>query len=221
MNVVAHLVVAGRVTGLDPDADEVFGAVLPDLASMAGLRIDRAQLPAGVAAGVAVHHRTDACFHGHPWFVAAMRDDAADLRRAGLPRGPSRASAHVGIELLLDGVLLDDSRVRGSVEAFVASLDVDRLGEGGVAHRAGWERLFARMGDGSLADAYGSAEAVADRVDHALARRPRLALDAIHRPTLVDQLASRQVDVHRVAAAVVDEVVEAVRRDSGSPGRAA
>jgi hypothetical protein len=221
MNVVAHLVVAGRVTGLDPGTDELLGAVLPDLASMAGQRVDRARLPAGVAAGVAVHHRTDQCFHGHPWFVAAVRHDVADLRRAGLPRGASRASAHAGIELLLDGVLLDDPIVRGSVEVFIASLDVDRLGEAGVVHRARWERLFVRMGEGSLADAYGSAESVADRLHHALAGRPRLAFDRAHRPALVDQLAARRVDVDRVAADLVDGVADAVLRDSGSPGRAA
>ncbi len=143
MNLVAHLVVAERLTGLGADADEMLGAVLPDLAPMAGLRFDKPALPEGVRAGVAIHHQTDARFHAHPRFVAAVRDDVAALLSAGVSRGASRASAHVGFELLLDGVLLEDDRVRASVGVLVDSLDVDRLGPLAPGEVDKWSRLFA------------------------------------------------------------------------------
>jgi hypothetical protein len=53
--------------------------------------------------------------------LGLMRELDARLDRLGCARGPRRAVAHVGIELLLDGVLLDDAAGRASYLAGVAT----------------------------------------------------------------------------------------------------
>ena len=92
MNVLGHTRVAlGR--GLDRPA-EVLGAVLPDLAPAAGVRLVRDRLDGPLAAGVRCHLDADAAFHAHPRFRAGTRALRADLTARGIPRGPARAVAH-------------------------------------------------------------------------------------------------------------------------------
>ena len=83
------------------------GAMLPDFASMS-----RAQLAgspdAEVTMGLALHHRTDKIFHQLAAVTAQMRELDVRLLAHGCARGPRRAVAHIGVELLLDGVLLDE-----------------------------------------------------------------------------------------------------------------
>jgi hypothetical protein len=69
MNFVAHAHVALRRAGTSWDV--AFGAVLPDLASMAGTRIDRSLLSPPVEEGVALHHRTDTVLQPHEYFTPA------------------------------------------------------------------------------------------------------------------------------------------------------
>src|SRR5687768_8762401 len=80
--------------------------MLPDLASMAGVRLDTTELPDDVAAGVRHHYAADAAFHGHESFIRLLRTVRTALADAGVARGPARAAAHVGVELALDGWLL-------------------------------------------------------------------------------------------------------------------
>ena len=63
---------------------------------------------AAIAAGVALHHATDGAFHELPAVTGLMRELDDRLAAAGCARGPRRAVAHIGVELLLDGVLVDD-----------------------------------------------------------------------------------------------------------------
>lgn len=217
---MAHLVVATTVTGAAPSSDIAIGAVLPDLASMAGARIDRARLPGPVAEGVLVHHRTDEAFHGHPWFVDALRNDVTVLEAAGLPRGAARASAHVGAELLLDGVLLEDDDVAVALGQAVDALDLAQLGDLDDQQRERWAMLFDRMRGGMSRSVYASPEAVAERLRHLLARRPRLSLPPSCEPALVDHLAWRRAKVVAIAPCLVADVTATVR-DSGSGGWAA
>lgn len=95
------------------DGGWLLGAMLPDFASMIGARLD-AQPNPRLAAGVAHHHATDAAFHHAPAVVGLMRDAEARLTARGVRRGPTRAVAHVGVELLLDGVLTRDAGYRAS-----------------------------------------------------------------------------------------------------------
>lgn len=102
-------------------AGTVLGAMLPDFATMAGLRLPASTDP-DVQAGIALHHATDAAFHTLPPVLALMRDLDARLAHLGCARGPRRAASHIGIELLLDGILVDDPSYR---DAYTRALHHD------------------------------------------------------------------------------------------------
>src|SRR5688572_23166915 len=84
------------------------GAMLPDFISM--LRLGRpAVLDEQVARGVSFHHLTDHAFHELDSFLRLSREAFAWLSEQRVPRGPARAVAHIGVEMLLDEVLSDDA----------------------------------------------------------------------------------------------------------------
>lgn len=118
MNFYSHAVVAERVRG---EPGYVLGAMLPDFEGMASARIDRVD-DATVRDGIACHHETDAAFHGAAEFVSSCARSVAMLTERGLPRGPARAVAHVGLELVLDSYLV---HTYGP-----SSMYLDALGEG-------------------------------------------------------------------------------------------
>jgi hypothetical protein len=96
----------------------VLGAMLPDFFSI--LRIKGGpQSDADVGAGVELHHATDAAFHDSEAFLTLTRAGNAALGSAGVPRGPARATAHIGVELLLDEILGTAPQHR---EAYAAAL---------------------------------------------------------------------------------------------------
>jgi len=101
VNFFGHAAVASWST-TTPGA--VLGAMLPDLATMSGGRIQSTD-DAEVAAGIAFHHKTDAAFHQLPVVLGLMRELDGALSERRCARGPRRAVAHIGVELLLDGVL--------------------------------------------------------------------------------------------------------------------
>jgi hypothetical protein len=220
VNLVGHLVVGLRLAGVGPTHDVAFGVMLPDLGSMAGLRADRSSLPAAVAEGVRLHHLTDAAFHGQPWFAQAVAADRQALQEAGLARGAARACAHVGFELLLDGLLLEDRSVAESVGVALDALAAERLGAGAGGQPDRWEELFRRLRDSRrLTDSYSTPEGVAHRLRWVLARRPRLALEQAHLDPLVERLQARRARLEAVAPVLVETVVERARAGSGAPGR--
>jgi hypothetical protein len=159
------------------------GAMLPDFATMCRARL-AAPDDADLAAGVDLHHATDAAFHHLAPVTASMRELDDRLDRLGCARGPRRAVAHVGFELLLDGVLVDDSAYRAS---YLAGLEADPAG---VRWRDpdGEPRfaiLIARLREHGVPDDLREPAAIARRLHRMLAHRPLLApsaadLDAIH-----------------------------------------
>jgi hypothetical protein len=129
VNFIGHATVAlwfcedptWRARGPASFSEFVLGAMLPDLAAMARLKLP-ARIPAGpLAEGVALHHRTDGAFHGDPSFVGLTHQTLDLLTSHGVARGPARGVAHVGVELLLDGELL---RIPAVVEVYQAALAV-------------------------------------------------------------------------------------------------
>src|SRR5690349_22770486 len=99
VNFFGHAVMAA----LENDAPAfVLGAMLPDLSSMAGARIERVH-DETVAAGVAHHHRIDHAFHACAPFVRLCSSALETLEARGVSRAAARAVGHVGSELLLDG----------------------------------------------------------------------------------------------------------------------
>jgi hypothetical protein len=206
VNYLGHVAVA-LATGRE-DPPFVLGAALPDLASMAGVRVDRLLLPAAVAAGVGCHLRADEQFHAHP----AFRDGSAALRRdldaAGLPAGPRRAIGHAGWELLLAGTFVGgpaEAAHRSGLRS--AALVLPALSH---AHGVRWSTLIAQGPPSQLR--YDEPAWVVDRLFAMLARRPRLSFDESLKPTVVEVLAGHQPSVAAVAATVVADLV----RDGGS-----
>lgn len=153
----------------------VLGAMLPDFASMSRTRVAAVEHPEA-AAGVALHHRTDAAFHRCEAFRVLYRDGVEALRARGLARGAAWGAAHVGIELALDGALVDDRDV-GAV--YVDALEAARhvpirwRDERGAAR---WQRIHERLAERGVPHDYRDPEIVAQRVGLVLSHRPNLAL---------------------------------------------
>jgi hypothetical protein len=190
MNFFGHAALAaGHFSGLSPRPREpdlallCAGSMLPDFVGM--LRIGRpAVLDEHVARGVAFHHRTDHAFHELPSFQRLSRDAFAWLSAEQLPRGPARAVAHIGVEILLDEVLSSDASSRDAYRAallvplesalsFAAASDAERLA---TLRSALLERAATQL--------HPSSELVAERIRRTLAGRPRLATDASTQPQL-------------------------------------
>lgn len=212
MNFVGHAVVAARVPPASPGF--LLGAVLPDLLPMAGVRrLDPAAgLPDDVAAGMRCHILTDASFHAHAGFVGLLREVRSRLLARGVPTGPARAAAHVGVELALDGLLLDRADGQDALAAALSDRQCVTFAIPAEA-RARWDDLTARIADRGALHPYRDPAPVVQRV---LARRPRLALDDEHVAVLAAEL---EAVAPALAAAEADLVADAVSAASagGTP----
>ena len=104
MNFYGHLVTASWHS---ESPDFALGAMLPDFATMAQVSL----LPqtGRYSEGVIFHHLGDRVFHRLPEFREQEKWALQFLLEAGLRKGPARAVAHVGVELILDGALVGDS----------------------------------------------------------------------------------------------------------------
>ena len=118
MNFFGHAAVASWSSDSPAVA---LGSMLPDFATMSGARIAHASDPE-LAQGIAIHHATDAKFHQLPVVLGLMRELDALLLERGCARGPRRAVAHIGVELLLDGVLVAEPAYR---DTYLAALAYD------------------------------------------------------------------------------------------------
>lgn len=209
MNVLGHTHVA-LAAGRD-DPGWLLGAVLPDLAPMAGVRVDRSALPDDVAAGVRCHVAADAAFHALPAFTHGAGEIRRALAARGVPSGPARAVGHAGWELLLDGAL-----VRSATEtAFRAA-----MADGGKATvamstaDAGRWTAFLDRGRGTPLLAYDDPAWVADRLHAMLARRPRLRLPDDRVPVVARVLAAVRCQVVAAAEEVLRATASAVQRSA-------
>ena len=205
MNFFGHGCLAAETRA---DAAFVFGAMLPDLAAMAGLRVS------GVAhetadAGRRFHYTTDAAFHRAESFQTLCVAATRALRDAGLRRGPARAIGHVGVELLLDGWLAAEQGVPALYGEALA------LGPGlapAIAFRvdrsaAPLIELCERIATAKLSpEAWCEPERLAARLVRILARRPLLALEAHELPAVRVWGARARLEVARAAPALLAEV---------------
>ena len=156
-------------------ATYVLGAMLPDFASISGARSLDAREP-DMSRGVALHHRTDEVFHGAPTFVALMIEARAQFTAAGLPNGASRAAAHIGVELLLDGTLVGDSSLGAAYLDAIAALREEHLTFASPEHAGRFWSFHERVRGYGIPYGYDDPDFVAARIAGALAGRPRLAL---------------------------------------------
>lgn len=202
MNFLAHLVAArARRPELASSPRFLLGAMLPDLASMCGTRIERAEDP-DLIAGIAEHHRADARFHAGETFIRLYADAAAELKACAVARGSARAAAHLGIELLLDGCFVDEPATM-AFRAAIASAPTasfscpDQDAERRVAE------LLQRWADADRPFAPNDPDATAQRLTRILARRPRLALAASAEPVVRRWIAAARDRVAASAQALI------------------
>ncbi|HSN25792.1 MAG TPA: hypothetical protein VLT45_05885 [Kofleriaceae bacterium] len=203
MNFFGHAVVASwqaPASGV-PGSGVVLGAMLPDFATMIRARLDE-PTDAAVATGIAHHHATDARFHGLPIVLGLMRELGERLERLGCARGPRRAVAHIGVELLLDGVLVEEAAHRAVYGA-------------GLAHDPSGVRWRDDEGDARFATllgrlrAYGAPEdlrrthAITQRLQRMLAHRPLLAPSATDLGAIDKALADFRVRIEAAASSVM------------------
>lgn len=164
-----------------PDGPELAllcaGAMLPDFLGM--LRLPRPLvLDAGLARGVSFHHLTDHFFHELTSFQSLSRQAFAWLSEHELARGPARAVAHIGIEILLDEVLAADASARDAYRAALEVPLVSRLSFASNVDALRLTTLRATLLERAATQLEPSAELVAQRIRRSLANRPRLATDA-------------------------------------------
>jgi hypothetical protein len=183
MNFFGHAAVAARhVNDREPEltTDELaqfcLGSMLPDFIGMLRLRRPLVSGPL-VARGVRFHHHTDQAFHELPSFLRLSREAFAWLTHRELPRGPSRAIAHVGVEILLDELLAADEVARS---AYLAALEVpltDQLSFDSSQEEERLAKLRQALSQHRSARTTPTPDLVAARIRRSLAGRPRLATD--------------------------------------------
>lgn len=206
MNFFGHAAVA-ELSGVDDPA--ALGAMLPDFASMLGMRMAGVD-DGAVARGVTLHHATDEVFHRAPAFVTLCGHAVEELETRGLSRGSARAVAHVGTELLLDGWLVQQGI---GVETYGAALTA--AGHDGLRDRVRWRAPRAAERVAWLIDQlrhhgpprdYADTRVVADRLARALQRRPRLRLSPEDLPRVEVWLEAFGPRVHAQAPGLLQHV---------------
>jgi hypothetical protein len=204
VNILGHTFVALAVGGDEPEY--LLGAVLPDLAPMAGVKVARGACGGVLREGVRCHVRADEAFHAHPDFRAGSGALRRALAERGVASGPARAVGHAGWELLLDGTLVGTP----VEDAFRRAMAVgDRAATAmGPDDRARWAAFLARGGT-SPGLGYDDPRWVADRLHAMLARRPRLRLPDDQVATVADVLGGHVDAVRRAASAVLDDTARA------------
>jgi hypothetical protein len=205
VNFFGHACLAAEVRR---EAAFVFGAMLPDLASMAGLRI-ASIAHAETDAGRRFHFATDAAFHRAEGFRSLCSTATRALAAAGLRRGPARAIGHVGIELLLDGWLASE---QGVPALYAAALALTPALSSAIvfqreADAAPLVELCERIAAAPLTpDLWCEPERLAARLVRILARRPLLALEASELHAVRAWAASARDEVARAAPLLLSDV---------------
>ncbi|MCP5056435.1 MAG: hypothetical protein GY937_06865 [bacterium] len=207
MNFLGHAIVASRER---TEPAFVLGSMLPDLVHMAGVRLATVH-QIDVAAGVALHHTTDAVFHAAPTFVSLVVKATHWLADAGMRKGPARGVAHIGTELLLDGAWVRRQGVPAAYEEALREaprIEADCVfrGRERPAKAAILSRTCARVADLGLAEGYREPSFVAERIVRILSRRPRLALEPAEIGILRDWAEEFDARIESSSAQLWDEV---------------
>jgi hypothetical protein len=210
MNFFGHAAVAGRFS---EQPSFLLGAMLPDFCGMLGVRPSHVGSPA-VADGVRFHHETDAVFHDLELFRRWCREGTRYLDERGVARGTARAVAHVGTELLLDGAIAEGESARA---AYFSGLEAGR--DAAVLDALGWlaparKRLaeLARLLEARGVATKVTASSLTERLERALAGRPRLAITARDRPLVAEWVELFHADVVASTPALLAELVGELAR---------
>lgn len=209
VNFFGHATIALTEGERRGDPGYVLGSMLPDFASMARMRLAGVDDPS-IEAGVALHHRTDDAFHGAPTFIRLMGEAQDELEATGMKHGSAMAIAHVGVELLLDGCLVERLGVDPSYYAALETTDAPirwRHEEGTTR----WEFMRRRLRAAPIPDGYRDPQFVAERLVRILSDRPRLALDERERSTVFGWAEGARAPIAAAADGLMDEVCTRLR----------
>lgn len=205
VNFFGHVVVT---SWLSSEPAIALGSMLPDLANMCRGRLGQDH-DADIARGIQLHHRTDKVFHTCAPFSDLERDTGKRLQARGVNRGGALGTAHVAVELLLDGLLLDDA---DAAQLYLAALDCPAGVGAGIAWRepdqaSRWAALRARMRRHGLPDGYRDPDVVTDRVALILSNYKTLALT----PAEVDQVRAEMTPLRERVSATMPAIMSALR----------
>lgn len=182
MNFFGHAVAADWV---NTSAAFAYGAMLPDLLQMAGVRLLDCDSE-HVWSGIHFHHQTDRVFHESATFAELETWARGRLSELGVRKGPRRALSHVGLELLLDAVL---ARTPAHLDAYHRALEFGQGYQGlelrDTAAQGALGSLCQVLRERASRLVPNDAEALADRLERILQRRPKLSFDASERPHVV------------------------------------
>lgn len=183
MNYLGHSAVASWFSS---EPMFLLGSMVPDFAAFLQISLPEPR-DAMLEAGIALHHETDRVFHEARTFRDLNRAAAQALAEANLPRGPARAVAHVGVEMLIDVAMADSPTARRTFQAALGTLEPQRLRETLPMD----EGCHARLAHTAAAvRARGAAlwtpepMAIASRITRTFANRRRLEIDAGTVPTV-------------------------------------
>lgn len=174
MNYFGHAVLASERTR---DCRFVLGAMLPDLASILHTACPTSREPV-LGDGLAFHHATDAVFHQATTFVELNHDALGILRALGLRRGPARAVAHIGTEMLLDANLCQHEGHRETYQDALRYAACSRLDLAWLSaeHAQAFTGLATHLLERGEAAHSAAPERLSFRLARALEGRERLAL---------------------------------------------
>jgi hypothetical protein len=176
MNYFSHVALACR---FEHSAAFYLGSMLPDFASIVRCRTPLCSNEL-VCHGMGFHHLSDSVFHDLPEFREWLRGSVAELVSLGVKKGPARAAAHIGIELLLDAAL---ASLPEPLEALRLALAVASPQQ--LANELNWrdpngserfEDLRLRLLERSGTRRNYTIEMITARLVYAFADRPRLRL---------------------------------------------
>jgi hypothetical protein len=200
LNFFGHAVVAAWA---DDHARHLLGAMLPDFEAM--IRVPLIDVhDRDIQRGIGLHHQTDQTFHRSPTFIALCSWALGKMIDLGVRRGASRAVAHIGTELFLDGWL---TREPTHVDPYLAALEVDPVGrmewqDQGVA----FDELHARLRSWGAPSDYEDPDFVLARLADSLRPRPALALRDEEAPRVASFLPFLQEMVERGAPELLGEI---------------
>lgn len=209
VNFFGHAAVASWSSS---EAGTALGAMLPDFETMSRVRLASTE-DAAVSTGIALHHATDAAFHRLPAVLGLMRELDERLASHGCARGPRRAVAHIGVELLLDGILVGEPPYRAAYSRGLAHDPALVWRDPADAPR--FARLLDRLRSSGIPDDLRHPDAITQRLARILGGRPLLAPSADDLRAIRRSLAEHAPRVE-VAADTVLRGTRAVL-DAGAP----
>ncbi len=212
MNLGAHITIAAE---LFDDPLIHLGSALPDVATIGGFRMVPGSGTGPIGEGIAFHHATDTEFHSHGWFTSRQKTVFDDLTAAGVGRGAARASAHVGVELLLDGELFGGAHGQVRNDAVVAAFglavdaaDTEQLVPDEM--QPDWQHHLGQLHRWRSPNYFRDPAGVAKRMEVILSARPRLAMgpDDVAKVTIA--LAGIQPSISETSEEFLAEMIDAL-----------